>query len=116
MDDFDFSDYAKITDFTGLSSAVPTLTMEDCNTDECPPIKWTGNYTCPDVSADDWIPVHPTWNPDRTTIPPPSTTAAPTTVTTTPTTTSVPTIAPDSGASYILISTVCLLLSMILAI
>ena len=120
---FDFSDYAKITDFfNGLSSAVPTLTMEDCNTNACPDLypncdipKWQslfGNYTCPNNGE----PKPTCWNPEKLT----TTTAAETTTTTvaeTTTTTKIPVIETlDSGASYTVFSLICILFSMLVAI
>ena len=83
--------------------------MEDCNTNECPDLEFSANYTCPNGGE-----AKPNgWNPEKKT-----TTAAPepttTTVTTTTTTTAIPTIKTDSAASVV--PAICLLLSMILAI
>ena len=120
---YDFSDYAKITDFNGLSSAVPTLTMEDCNTNDCPDLypncdipKWEslfGNYTCPNNGE----PKPACWNPEESTTTP-STTSTTTTVATTPTTTPMIIIQPPvSGASCnTVFSLICILFSMLLAI
>ena len=111
FNNFNFSDYAKITDFfNGLSTAVPTLTMEDCNMEDCPKLEFNGNYTCPtgggaipnDINLELTEPV--------------TTTESTTTTAATTTTTTRPPIIVTSGASYTVVSTICLLLSMILAI
>ena len=77
---------------------------------DCPELEFNGNYTCPTggVAKPD------NWDPDKTE-PATTTESTTTTVTTTTTTPAIPTIVTDS-ASYTVVSTICLLLSMILAI